>query len=131
MVMRRRSAEFKVAGSLGTAWAEEHAGPIQSWEDLEKYPWPDPDAVDYGQLEYYERHLPEDMGVFHVVKVGEVVRELFGFESFCWKMHEEPKLVDEGQAARLVQQEPRLDSDPRARGAVFGETFRTEVVSLR
>ncbi len=82
MVMRRRSAEFKVAGSLGTAWAEEHSGPIQSWEDLEKYPWPDPDAVDYGQLEYYERHLPEDMGVFHVVKVGEVVRELFGFDPF-------------------------------------------------
>ncbi len=87
--------EFDVAGSLGTTWAQEHAGPIQSWADLDRYPWPDPAAIDYSQLEYYQRHLPEDMGVFHTVKIWEVVRELFGFESFCWKIYEEPELVDE------------------------------------
>ncbi len=87
--------EFDVAGSLGTTWAQEHAGPIQSWEDVDRYCWPDPADIDYAQLDHYERHLPEDMGVYHVVKVWEVVRELFGFESFCWKMHEEPDLVEE------------------------------------
>ncbi|NLY00396.1 MAG: hypothetical protein GXY83_30235 [Rhodopirellula sp.] len=87
--------EFDVAGSLGTTWAQEHAGPIQSWEDIERYPWPDPARIDYGQLDEYERRLPEDMGVYHVVKVWEVVRELFGFESFCWKMVDEPELVEE------------------------------------
>ena len=87
--------EFDVAGSLGTTWAQEHAGPIQSWEDLERYPWPSPQAIDARQLEYYERRLPSDMGVYHTVKVWEVVRELFGFESFCLKMHTEPNLVEE------------------------------------
>ncbi len=87
--------EFPVAGALGTSWAEEHAGPIQSRRDLEEYRWPDPAAVDYGQLEYYERCLPGDMGVFHTVKVWEVVRELLGFETFCLKMHEDPALVAE------------------------------------
>jgi uroporphyrinogen decarboxylase len=87
--------EFNVAGSLGTTWAQEHAGPIQSWQDVERYPWPDPRAIDYRQLEYYERELPPDMGLFHTVKVWEVVRELFGFDAFCTKMYEEPELVDE------------------------------------
>jgi len=48
--------EFAVAGSLGITWAQEHTGPIQTWEDLEKYPWPDPAAIDYRQLEFYEQH---------------------------------------------------------------------------
>ncbi|MGW8256611.1 MAG: uroporphyrinogen decarboxylase family protein [Thermoguttaceae bacterium] len=87
--------EFDVAGSLGTTWAEEHAGPIQSWNDLERYSWPDPKAIDYGQLEYYERRLPPEMRVFHSVKIWEVVRELLGFDAFCMKMHDDPDLVDE------------------------------------
>lgn len=33
-------AEFALAGSKGITWGEEHAGPIQTWEDLEKYDWP-------------------------------------------------------------------------------------------
>lgn len=87
--------EFDVAGSLGTTWAHEHGGPIQSWHDLERYPWPEPRAIDYRQLEHYERHLPPDMGVFHTVKIWEVVRELLGLDTFCTKMYEEPDLVEE------------------------------------
>lgn len=88
-------AEYKVAGSLGITWGEEHAGPIQSWTDLEQYDWPNPAAVAFSQLEHYEACLPENMGVFHCVKIWEVVRELLGFESFCLKMAEEPELVTE------------------------------------
>ena len=88
-------AEYAVAGSKGIAWGEEHIGPIQTWEDIETYDWPDPDAIDYAELEWHERHLPPDMGVFHVVKIWEVVRELLGFESFCFKLIEEPDLVAE------------------------------------
>jgi len=62
---------------------------------LERYPWPQPAAIDFGQLEYYEKHLPPDMGVYHTVKIWEVVRELLGFETFCTKMYEDPALIDE------------------------------------
>jgi uroporphyrinogen decarboxylase len=88
-------AEYKVAGSRGIAWGEEHTGPIQGWEDLDRYDWPDPKAVAYAELEWYERHLPPEMGVIHVVKVWEVVRELFGFETFCMMLHEESHLIEE------------------------------------
>lgn len=88
-------AEYPVAGSRGITWGEEHGGPIQSWDDLERYDWLDPNAIDLSELEYYQKHLPDDMGVFHVVKLWEVVRELLGFETFCMKMYEEPELVDE------------------------------------
>lgn len=88
-------AEYKVAGSLGITWGEEHAGPIQSWAELEQYDWPDPAAIDFAQMEHYEANLPDQMGVFHCVKIWEVVRELLGLESFCLKMAEEPDLVAE------------------------------------
>jgi len=76
-----------------TGWAEEHAGPIQSWEDFERFPWPNPDSVDYAQLEAYERSLPDDMAVYAKVTVWEQVSGLFGFETFCYRLHEEPDLV--------------------------------------
>ena len=88
-------AEFAVAGSKGTTWGEEHEGPIQSWQDLERYDWPNPAAIDYRQLEYYDKHLPPNMGVVHVTKVWEVVRELLGFEFFCIAMTDQPDLVAE------------------------------------
>lgn len=88
-------AEFPIAGSKGITWGEEHEGPIQSAQDLDRFDWPDPRNIDSSQLEYYEKQLPEGMGTFHVVKIWEVVRELIGFESFCFKSVEEPELVEE------------------------------------
>ncbi|MBM4029131.1 MAG: hypothetical protein FJ280_27600 [Planctomycetes bacterium] len=88
-------ADFKIAGVAGTSFEEEHVGPLQSWADLEKYPWPDPGRIDFSQLEYYDRRLPSDMGVYHVVTLWETVRRLIGFESFCYKLYEEPQFIDE------------------------------------
>ena len=61
-------AEYKVAGSLGIAWGEEHAGPIQTWDDVQRYDWPDPSAVDFSQMEYYEANLPEDMAPQYIIE---------------------------------------------------------------
>jgi uroporphyrinogen decarboxylase len=88
-------AEFPVAGSKGFTWGEEHSGPIKSWADLEAYSWLRPEAIDWRELEWHERHLPPDMGIIHVVKVWEVVRELLGFETFCFLLEEDPGLVAE------------------------------------
>ena len=88
-------AEYRVAGSRGIAWGEEHAGPIKGWEDLDRYDWPDPQAIAFAELEWYERHLPDEMGLMHVVKIWEVVRELFGFETFWMKLIEAPALIEE------------------------------------
>ena len=45
-------------------WTEEHGGPIQSWEDFENYDWPSVSDIDFGSLEWLEKNLPENMGVY-------------------------------------------------------------------
>jgi len=75
-------------------WSEEHSGAITSWEDLEKFPWPDPADADLSVYEYYDKHLPPDMRVFQVNDLWEVVRDLFGFETFCYKIYEDPDLLE-------------------------------------
>ena len=114
--------EIKVARRNGTGWEEEHAGPIQSWDDLDRYNWPDPNDIDYSQLEFYEKHLPEDMGVYHVETLWETVRKLFGFETFCYMLYEDPQLVDEvvRQVASLNMSLVRALCDFRSLFAIYG-----------
>ena len=76
------------------AWAEESAGVITSWQEFEQFDWPRPEDADLSVLEYYEKNLPGDMRVFHVVDVWEVVRDGMGFETVCYKFYEEPELID-------------------------------------
>ena len=75
-------------------WENEHTGVIRSWADFEAAAWPDPSAVDYGPIEWYEKHLPDDMGIYVTTHVWEDIRAVFGFETFCYKLYEEPELVD-------------------------------------
>ncbi len=88
-------AEYAVGGSRGITWGEEHTGPIQSFENIDTYDWPDPAQIDTAQLEHYQRTLAGEMGVFHVVKLWEVVRELMGFEGFCFNSIEAPDLCEQ------------------------------------
>lgn len=76
-------------------WTNEHAGPITSWEEFEKYPWPDPKTLDLRQLEWWEQNIDPRMGV--VVgchQIFEQVTWLMGYETLCLKLYDEPDLVD-------------------------------------
>jgi uroporphyrinogen decarboxylase len=75
-------------------WVEEGQGAITTWEEFEKFPWPNPAQVDYSVFEYFDRHLNPEMRVFNVVEVWEVVVGLFGFESLCYALYEDRNLVD-------------------------------------
>lgn len=76
------------------AWENEHEGVIASWADFERFPWPRVEDVDFGQVEWFERHLPPDMGLFISTHVWEDIRALFGFETFCYTLYEDPALVE-------------------------------------
>lgn len=76
-------------------WVEEHAGPIQGTADIDRYDWPHVSKVDFSQLDWYEKNLPNDMGVVHTVHVFEIVRDLMGFETMSIALHEDPELVSE------------------------------------
>ena len=75
-------------------WENEHAGCIQSFADFDRYAWPSVADVDFRQLDWFERNLPEQMGIIATVHIWEDIRALFGFETFCYKLYEEPELVE-------------------------------------
>lgn len=75
-------------------WVEEVKGAITTWEEFEAYDWPDPAHADYTMLEFYDRELRDEMHVFHVVDLWDVVVGFFGFESLCYAIHENRELVD-------------------------------------
>jgi uroporphyrinogen decarboxylase len=78
----------------GGQWENEHAGCIQSMADVDRFPWPTVEGVDFRQLDWFERHLPDNLGVICTVHVWEDIRALFGYETFCYKLYEEPELVE-------------------------------------
>ncbi len=77
------------------SWTNESVGPIQTWEDFERYPWPDPKNVDYSHLEWAEKNFPDGMAVRllggHFL---EMPTWLLGYETLCMKLYDEPDLVD-------------------------------------
>ena len=76
-------------------WIEEHHGPIGSWEDFENYAWPEIKNIDFGIMDWMETNLPENMGVFDLTAhILELVVFLIGYETLCYKIYDEPELVD-------------------------------------
>jgi len=76
-------------------WADEHRGPIQSWQDFEKYQWPTVNNVNFTKLEWLRENLPDNMGCYDLTAhILEVLTYLFGYEMLCYKMFEEPNLVE-------------------------------------
>ncbi|MHC4430159.1 MAG: hypothetical protein ACYS0D_16405, partial [Planctomycetota bacterium] len=76
-------------------WQDESTGPIQSWADFEAYPWPEPDRIPYGALEYLNGVVPEGMKIS--VNLGGIFENsswLMGLESFSYALADQPDLVE-------------------------------------
>ena len=88
----------------GRNYMDEHAGPITSWEDFEKYPWPDPTAPSATRaLDWYQQNLPEDMCLCgHTGHFCEHLCWLMGYESLCYALYDQRDLV-EAIAARTLE----------------------------
>lgn len=82
-----------IAPRITGEWSYEGKGTISDWKEFEAFPWPDPDNADLSVLDYYEKVLPPDMRVFHVIDLWEVVRDMMGFETICFAIYENPDLV--------------------------------------
>ncbi len=99
----------------GRAFIDQHTGPIASWEDFERYPWPDVKRASDRVLEWYETNLPDDMCVIGGLTghFAENLSWLLGYETLCYKLYDEPDLVqaiherslamDRAVTRRLVQ----------------------------
>lgn len=77
------------------SFRDEHTGPIQSWEDFEKFPWPDPHMPSMtSHFEWIEKNLPEDMcAIGFTGHFCEELSWLLGYETLCYKIFDDPKLV--------------------------------------
>ncbi len=77
-------------------WVDEHQGMIQTWEDLERYPWPKRSEIDFGPSEAAIACVSEEMGVIGFSGgVLEWASTLTGMETFSILLYDDPKLVRE------------------------------------
>ncbi|MDR1795864.1 MAG: hypothetical protein LBR44_00215 [Clostridiales Family XIII bacterium] len=77
------------------AWQGLDEGPIGSWEDFERYPWPEVSDESFYIHEYICSHLPEGMGFTscHAGGVYEHVSRLMGYTGLCMALYDAPDLV--------------------------------------
>lgn len=77
-------------------WSEEGTGPIASWDDFHRYPWPDPAASDLFDYEFVSRNLPEGMGLLVCPTSGFLeipVHALLGYQNLSFLLYDDPELV--------------------------------------
>jgi uroporphyrinogen decarboxylase len=76
-------------------WVNEAKGPITTWEEFEKYPWPEVTPAAFEGLETLARHLPDGMQVAAMIPGGpfENLTFLMGFETFSYALVDQPDLV--------------------------------------
>ncbi len=79
----------------GRTYQDEHRGPIMSWQDFEKYPWPDPHAATDRAMAWYEKNLPDDMCLIPTARghFAEHLTWLMGYETLCFSLYDQRDLV--------------------------------------
>jgi uroporphyrinogen decarboxylase len=90
------------------SWAETGRGPIGSWDEFERYPWPEVEDGLFQPFEEISRRLPEGMGFIacHGAGILEHVRDLMGYETLCLCLYDDPGLVEavcEAVGSRIEQ----------------------------
>ena len=109
-VITEDTAAFSRAG--GRKFINEHAGPITSWQDFEAYPWPDPENFSTKELEWYQKHLPDDMCIIGGLtgSFAEYLSWLMGYETLCYALYDQKDLVEAifSRYLALAQYETKL-----------------------
>jgi uroporphyrinogen decarboxylase len=83
-------------GDSGRTYAETATGAINSWDEFEKYPWPNPKEADFFPYEYISKNLPDGMGliVCHGGGMYEHLSSIMGYETLCMALFDNPGLVE-------------------------------------
>lgn len=77
-----------------TEWAGDETSLVSNWEEYERYPWPDPDTIDYSNLEECARCLYPGMKI--ISGVGGIftrVWRIMGFDTFAYAIVDHPDLI--------------------------------------
>ena len=76
-------------------WQDESQGIINSWADFDSYPWPRPEEIDYFNLEFVGKKLPDGMQMIALGPGGQLehVMWLMGYVPFAMTLRDDPSLV--------------------------------------
>ena len=88
------TAELKRQG--GRSFQDERVGPVMSWEDFEKYAWPDMTSPELtANMEWFDRNLPDDMCMIGglTAHFAEGLAWLMGYETLCYALFDQQDLV--------------------------------------
>lgn len=78
----------------GIQWLDEHGGPIRTAADVERFPWPTIDAVDFTPVQAALEVLPEGMALLGFSGgVLEFAMDLMGMEGLMLATRRTPELV--------------------------------------
>ena len=109
MEMPLRTTKTQDTADLGRAggrsYVDESVGPITSWEEFKRYPWPDPQKASTRGLEWYEQNLPDDMCVIAsggFAHFAELLSWLMGYETLCYALFDQRDLV-QAIADKLIE----------------------------
>ncbi len=77
-------------------WRDLHKGAIASWEDMERYPWPEVTEATVANYAYLNDHLPEGMGLVccHAGGPYEHLAAILSYEGLCLALYDQPDLVE-------------------------------------
>jgi uroporphyrinogen decarboxylase len=88
------TADLKRAS--GRHYSDYSTGVIRSWEDFERFEWPDPRLPEAtGDLEWCQRNLPEDMCIIggKFPELSQCLVGLMGYENLCLALYDQRDLV--------------------------------------
>jgi uroporphyrinogen decarboxylase len=92
-----RDEDHIYAGDMQvTRWGGDEKSLVSNWAEYERYPWPDPQTIDCGNLAACAAALYPGMKI--ISGVGGIftrVWRIMGFETFCYALVDRPDLVAE------------------------------------
>lgn len=93
-VQRLTTNDTSTHGNDTRNWQDQHHGPIGCMDDLERFPWPTQNDVDFSTLEAATEVLPDGMSLIGFAGgVLEFSMDLIGMERFMLATHRDPRLV--------------------------------------
>lgn len=73
-------------------------GLISSWEDFERYPWPEVKESSFWFYKFVSQNLPEGMGILACPLGGGIleygINILVGYQTLCYLLYDNPKLIE-------------------------------------
>ncbi|UCD85178.1 MAG: hypothetical protein JSU92_03020 [Deltaproteobacteria bacterium] len=106
------------------AWLTESEGIIKSVKDIEEFPWPSPEEVDFTSFFEMAELLPPKMKILGMLSPAAIFgncSQAMGLENFSYALYDDPVVVEalfELVGSTYVQITRRLAQIPRV-GAVF------------